>query len=102
MGCEYLSNDNRTIDMGVAHELKMNLSHKIKRFECFYFMNSVWVDCFSRFKKGNFELNELPRSGRPMELDVDLLKQLIEEDPRLTVRCLAEQLGALILRWKNI
>jgi predicted transcriptional regulator len=28
-----------------------------------------------------------------MELDVDLLKQLIEEDPRLTLRCLAEQLG---------
>jgi hypothetical protein len=28
-----------------------------------------------------------------MELDVDLLKQLIEEDPRLTLQCLAEQLG---------
>jgi len=28
-----------------------------------------------------------------MEVDIDLLKQLIEEDPRLTSRCLAEQLG---------
>ena len=45
---------------------------------------------FNRFKNGNFELDDLPRSGRPMELDVDLLKQLIEEDPRLTLRCLAE------------
>ena len=57
---------------------------------------------FNRFKNGNFELDDLSRSGRPMELDVDLLKQLIEEDPRLTLRCLEEQLGALILRWKNI
>ncbi|CAF1185619.1 unnamed protein product [Rotaria magnacalcarata] len=48
---------------------------------------------FNRFKKGNFELDDLPRSGGPMELDVYLLKQLTEEDPRLTLRCLAEQLG---------
>jgi hypothetical protein len=47
---------------------------------------------FNRFKNGNFELDDLPRSGRPLELDVDLLTQLIEEDPRLTRRCLAEQL----------
>ncbi|CAM4772371.1 unnamed protein product [Rotaria magnacalcarata] len=48
---------------------------------------------FNRFKNDNFELDDLPHSGRPMELDVDLLKQLIEEDPPLTLRCLAEQLG---------
>ncbi|CAF1552105.1 unnamed protein product, partial [Adineta ricciae] len=49
-----------------------------------------WFNCF---KNGNVELDDLPRSGRPFELDVDLLKQLIEEDPRLTSRYLAEQLG---------
>ncbi len=48
---------------------------------------------FNRFKNGNLELDDLPRSGRPLEVDVDLLKQLIEQDPRLTLRCLAEQLG---------
>ncbi|CAF3892113.1 unnamed protein product, partial [Rotaria magnacalcarata] len=48
---------------------------------------------FNRFKNDNFELDDLPHSGRPMELDVDLLKQLIDGDPRLTLRCLAEQLG---------
>ena len=48
---------------------------------------------FNRFKNDNLELDDLPRSGRPLELDVDLLTQLIEEDPRLTLRCLAEQLG---------
>ena len=48
---------------------------------------------FNRFKKGNFELDDLPRSDRPMELDVDLLKQPIKQDPRLTLWCLAEQFG---------
>lgn len=48
---------------------------------------------FNRFKNGNFELDDLPRSGRPLEVDMDALKQFIEEDPRLTTRCLAERLG---------
>ena len=48
---------------------------------------------FNRFKNGNFELDDLPHSRRPLELDMDVLKQLIEEDPRLTTRCLAERLG---------
>ena len=48
---------------------------------------------FNRFKNDNFELDDLPRSGGPMEFDVGLLKQLIEEDPRLSLQCLAEQLG---------
>ena len=48
---------------------------------------------FNRFKNGSLELDDLPRPGRPLEVDVDHLKQLIEHDPRLTSRCLAEQLG---------
>lgn len=48
---------------------------------------------FHRFKNGNFELDDLPHTGRPSEVDIDHLKQLIEEDPRMTTRCLAEQLG---------
>ena len=36
---------------------------------------------FNRFKNGNLELDDLPRSGRPLELDVNLLEQLIEEEP---------------------
>jgi transposase len=47
----------------------------------------------NRFKHGNFELNELPHSERPLQVDMDVLKQLIEEDPRLTTRCLTERLG---------
>ncbi|CAF1352684.1 unnamed protein product [Rotaria magnacalcarata] len=48
---------------------------------------------FHRFKNGNFELDDLPHTGRPLEVDMDLLKQLIEQDPHLTTRCLAERLG---------
>ncbi|CAF1475153.1 unnamed protein product [Adineta ricciae] len=48
---------------------------------------------FHRFKNGNFEVDDLPHTGRSSEVDIDRLKQLIEEDPRLTRRCLAEQLG---------
>ena len=48
---------------------------------------------FNRFKNGNFELNDSRHSGRPVEVDVDVLKQVIEEDPRLTRRYLAERLG---------
>ena len=46
-----------------------------------------WFNCF---KNGKFELDDSSRSGRPLELNVNLLKRLIEEDPRLTLRCLAE------------
>ena len=48
---------------------------------------------FDRFRGGNYELDDQPRSGRPIEVDIDLLKQQIEQDPRLTTRCLAELLG---------
>ena len=45
---------------------------------------------FNRFKNDNLELDDLPRSGRSLQVDLDVLKQLIEEDLRLTTRCLAE------------
>ncbi|CAF4933789.1 unnamed protein product, partial [Rotaria socialis] len=48
---------------------------------------------FNWFKNDNVELDDLPRAGRPLEVDMDVLKQLAEEDPRLTTRCLAERLG---------
>ena len=48
---------------------------------------------FNRFNNGNYELGDGSRSGRPAEVDSDRLKQLIGDDPRLTTRCLAEQLG---------
>ena len=47
---------------------------------------------FNRFNNGNYELDNSSRLGRPVEVDFDRLKPLIEDDPRLTTRCLAEQL----------
>ncbi|CAF1375292.1 unnamed protein product [Adineta ricciae] len=40
------------------------------------------------FRNDNLEFGDLPRSVRPIEVDMNALKQLIEEDPRLTTRCL--------------
>ena len=47
---------------------------------------------FNRFDNRNFELDDSSRCGRLVEVDLDRLKQLIENDPRLTTRCLAKQL----------
>lgn len=47
---------------------------------------------FKKFKKGEFELDDCPRSGRPSQIDVNMLKNLVEENPRLTTRYLAERL----------
>ncbi len=44
---------------------------------------------FHRFKNGNFELDDLRHTGRPLQVDMDVLKKLIEEDPTLTTRRLA-------------
>jgi transposase len=48
---------------------------------------------FNRFENGNFEIDDLLRSERPLEVDMNVSKQLIEENPRLATRCLAERLG---------
>ena len=48
---------------------------------------------FNQFNNGNYELDDSSHSARPAKVDLDRLKQLIEDDPRLTIRCFAEQLG---------
>ena len=48
---------------------------------------------FARFKKGNFKLNDVPHPRRPPKINLEVLKILIEEEPRSTVRYLTEQLG---------
>jgi histone-lysine N-methyltransferase SETMAR len=45
---------------------------------------------FSRFRAGNFYLDDAPRSGRPVEVDDDQIKTLIENNPRYTTRIIAE------------
>ena len=50
-------------------------------------------DWFARFRKGDESLEEAPRSGRSSEVDDDRLLQLVEDDPRQTIRELAGLLG---------
>ena len=106
--------------MDVDLELELTISRR-ESPECFCFMNFVWVTkateatsnvcgtmgknvlftrtaqhCFNRFKNCNLEIDDLPLSGGALQVDLDVLKQLIEEDPRLTTWCLAERLGCVL------
>ena len=53
---------------------------------------TAW-DWLSRFKHNNFDLNDVPRSRRPVEMDEDQLKDLLKEDGRQTCRELAEKIN---------
>ncbi|CAD5232241.1 unnamed protein product [Bursaphelenchus xylophilus] len=48
---------------------------------------------FAKFKKGDFELDDAPRSGRPTEFDEEHLIALLKEDARQTTRELAQRMG---------
>lgn len=49
---------------------------------------------FRKFTEGNFDLNNAPRSGRPVEFDNDALKSMVESDPRLSIEELSTSLGS--------
>ena len=53
----------------------------------------VCQNWFTRFRNGNFDLEDQERSGRPQELETDELEALLEEDPRQSTTELAKQLG---------
>lgn len=48
---------------------------------------------FTKFRAGDFDLNDAPRSGRPTEVDDDKIKALIESNPRYTTREIVETLN---------
>ena len=47
---------------------------------------------YAKFKNGNFDLKDTPRSGRPAELDEGRLNQLVHENSHQTTRELAEKM----------
>ena len=49
---------------------------------------------FRRFRDGDYSCEDTPRSGRPTEFDAQALKSLVESDPKVTVRELAERMKA--------
>ena len=51
------------------------------------------VKWYGRFKENNYCLEDEDRSGRPIELDLNLLKTLVESDPFQSTRTMANILG---------
>ena len=47
----------------------------------------------AKFKNGNFDINNMPHSGRPSEFDKDHLKALLKEESHQTSCALAEKLN---------
>jgi [histone H3]-lysine36 N-dimethyltransferase SETMAR len=48
---------------------------------------------YHRFESGDYSLEDAERSGRPVELDLTRLEQLVEGDPFQSVRDMAQTLG---------
>jgi [histone H3]-lysine36 N-dimethyltransferase SETMAR len=48
---------------------------------------------FRRFKSGDMDVEDKPHTGRPIEIDKEKLKAMIEADPKLTTRELADMLS---------
>ena len=50
---------------------------------------------FARFRSGDLDLKDAPRSGRPTEVEDDNMKAMIENNRRSTTREIAEKLNIL-------
>lgn len=48
---------------------------------------------FSKFRSGDLSLEESDRSGRPSKIDNDVLRSMLENNPHLTSREIAEEFG---------
>ncbi|GFX65757.1 histone-lysine N-methyltransferase SETMAR [Trichonephila clavipes] len=48
---------------------------------------------FSKFRAGDLSLQENDRSGRPSEMDNDVLRSMLGNNPHLTSREIAEEFG---------
>lgn len=47
---------------------------------------------FGRFRLGDFNLEDQPRSGRPSDIDNDIFCTLVEENPKITTEEIAQRL----------
>ena len=104
------------MDMGIDLELEMKISHRKLQFilihefrlarrateETSNMCGTMEKDALSlhiaqhwfyRFKNGNYNLDDLPHTGRSLQLNMGLLKQLIEKGPKLTRQRSGEQFG---------
>ncbi len=49
---------------------------------------------FKKFKEGAVSVEDMPRSGRPIEFDNEVLKNLVDAEPQLNVDEIAERLNS--------
>ena len=50
----------------------------------------VYFEKFSQFRSGNFSIEDAPRSGRPIVIENDQLKQIVDQNHHLTTKEIAE------------
>jgi len=50
----------------------------------------VCYQWFSKFRSGNFSIEDAPRSGRPTVIKNDQVKQIVDQNPQLTTRQIAD------------
>ena len=48
---------------------------------------------FGRFRNGDFNMDDQPRSGRPSAIDDDIVNALLENNPRITTEEIAERMN---------
>ena len=48
---------------------------------------------FAKFRSGNFNLEDAPRPGRPLEAEVDKIKSLVDANRRITTPAIAQRLN---------
>jgi len=85
------------------HILLFSFNNGCKAAKAAHDICTVYGDCaitertaqkwFSRFRGGNFNLNDIERTGRPVLFDKKHLNKLLREDPQQTTRELAEQMN---------
>lgn len=73
-----------------AADATRNICDKMDQSIVSYHAARNW---FQKFKDGDYNIEDASHPGRAPQVDVDRLKQLIEDDPRLTTLALGEELG---------
>ncbi|EYC00698.1 hypothetical protein Y032_0113g356 [Ancylostoma ceylanicum] len=73
----------------MAEEIVLDSNDAMGPSTVSYDAAKVW---FRKFKNGDFDMTDKPRSGRPVGVSEERLLELIEEDPRHDTRELAEEL----------
>jgi len=48
---------------------------------------------FAKFRSGNFDVEDAPRSGKPVKANEDTIKALIDANRRITICEIAERLN---------